>query len=99
MGVGKSMLATALGNQACRQGYSVIYYNMQKLLPSLKLPDWRELWIKRLEELVKTDQVILGDFGLTTLDGQQQGVMMAIIEDRHARRSTIFVRQLPVVEW
>ena len=36
-GVGKSMLATALGHQACRQGYSVMYYNTQKLLPALKV--------------------------------------------------------------
>lgn len=98
-GVGKSMLATALGHQACRQGYSVLYYNTQKLLPMLKVARLEGVLIKRLEKLAKTDLLILDDFGLTTLDGQQQNDIMEIIEDRHARRSTIMVSQLPVKAW
>lgn len=98
-GVGKSMLATALGHQACRQGYSVLYYNTQKLLPMLKVARLEGVLIKRLEKLAKTDLLILDDFGLTTLDGQQQNDIMEIIEDRHARKSTIMVSQLPVKAW
>lgn len=98
-GVGKSMLATALGHQACRQGYSVMYYNTQKLLPALKVARLEGALMKRLEKLAKTDLLILDDFGLTTLDGQQQNDIMEIIEDRHARKSTIIVSQLPVASW
>src|SRR5690606_6851017 len=90
-GVGKSMLATALGHQACRQGYSVMYYNTQKLLPALKIARLEGVLIKRLEKIAKADLLILDDFGLTTLDGQQQNDIMEIIEDRHARKSTIIV--------
>ena len=97
-GVGKSMLATALG-QACRQGYSVVYYNTQKLLPALKVARLEGALMKRLEKLAKADLLILDDFGLTTLDGQQQNDIMEIIEDRHARKSTIIVSQLPVAAW
>jgi DNA replication protein DnaC len=98
-GVGKSMLATALGHQACRQGYSVMYYNTQKLLPALKVARLEGILMKRLEKLAKADLLILDDFGLTTLDGQQQNDIMEIIEDRHARKSTIIVSQLPVAAW
>ena len=55
--------------------------------------------MKRLEKLAKADLLILDDFGLTTLDGQQQNDIMEIIEDRHARKSTIIVSQLPVAAW
>lgn len=94
--MGKSMLATALGQQACRQGNSVMYYNTQKLLPALKVARLEGVLMKRLEKLGKADLLILDDSGLTTLGGQQQNDIMEIIEDRHARKSTIIVSQLSV---
>ena len=65
----------------------------------LKVARLEGVLIKRLEKIAKTDVLILDDFGLTTLDGQQQNDIMEIIEDRHARRSTIMVSQLPVKAW
>jgi DNA replication protein DnaC len=98
-GCGKSVLASALGNRACRQGYTVAYFNMQKLLMRLKVSRLDGSIIKLFDKLAKTDLLILDDFGLTPLQGQQQMDFMEIIEDRHAKKSTIIASQLPVAKW
>lgn len=98
-GCGKSFLASALGHHACRQGYTVSYHNMQKLLVRLKLSRADGSIIKLFERLAKTDLLIIDDFGLTALQGQQQIDFLEIIEDRHAKHSTIIVSQMPVANW
>ncbi|GHV32211.1 ATPase AAA [Bacteroidia bacterium] len=98
-GCGKSFLASAFGQRACRQGFTVAYYNMQKLLVRLKLSRLDGSIIKLFDRLAKTDLLIMDDFGLTALQGQQQTDFLEIIEDRHAKRSTIIVSQLPVASW
>jgi DNA replication protein DnaC len=98
-GCGKSFLASALGNRACRQGYTVAYFNMQKLLMRLKISRLDGSIIKLFDKLAKTDLLILDDFGLTPLQGQQQMDLMEIIEDRHAKKATIIASQLPVAKW
>jgi DNA replication protein DnaC len=98
-GCGKSFLASALGHRACKQGYSVAYHNMQKLLVKLKLTRLDGSIIKFFDRLAKTDLLIIDDFGLSALQGQQQTDFLEIIEDRHARNATIIVSQLPVASW
>ena len=98
-GCGKSFLASALGHQACRQGYTVAYHNMQKLLVKLKLARMDGSIIKVFERLAKTELLVIDDFGLTALQGQQQTDFLEIIEDRHAKRATIIASQLPVASW
>jgi DNA replication protein DnaC len=98
-GCGKSFIASALGHQACRQGYTVAYHNMQKLLVKLKFARIDGSIIKLFDRLAKTELLIIDDFGLTALQGQQQTDFLEIIEDRHAKRSTIIASQLPVGSW
>jgi len=98
-GCGKSFIASALGHQACRQGYTVAYQNMQKLLVKLKLARMDGSIIKLFDRMAKTDLLIIDDFGLTALQGQQQTDFLEIIEDRHAKHATIIASQLPVASW
>lgn len=98
-GCGKSFLASALGHQACAQGYKVAYFNMQKLLLKTKMTRLEGTLQKLLDRLSKTDQLILDDFGLVSLEQQQRLDLMEIIEDRHGRSSTIIASQLPVGSW
>jgi DNA replication protein DnaC len=98
-GCGKSFIASALGHRACSQGYTVSYYNMQKLLLRLKMARLDGSIIKLFEKLAKNDLLIIDDFGLTALQGQQQTDFLEIIEDRHAKNATIIVSQLPVASW
>jgi DNA replication protein DnaC len=98
-GCGKSFLASALGHQACLQGLSVAYYNAQKLMHQLKLSRLDGTIIRLFEKLSKTHLLIIDDFGLTHLEHQHQIDLMEIIEDRHAKMSTIIASQLPVASW
>jgi len=98
-GCGKSFLASAFGYQACKQGYNVCYQNMQKLMRNLKMARLDGSIIKLFERWAKTQLMIIDDFGLTTLQGQQQTDFLEIIEDRHARHATIITSQMPVTNW
>jgi len=98
-GCGKSFIASALGHHACSQGYKVQYFNLQKLLVRTKMARLEGTIYKLMENFAKTNLLILDDFGLTHLEGQQQLDLMEIIEDRHGKTSTIIASQLPVASW
>jgi DNA replication protein DnaC len=98
-GCGKSFLASALGQQACSQGFSVEYYNTQKLLIRAKMARVEGNAIKFFDKLSKVNLLILDDFGFTHFDKQQQLDLMEIVEDRHSRAATIISSQLPVENW
>jgi len=98
-GCGKSFIASALGHQACAQGYKVAYFNIQKLMMKTKMARAEGTIFKLFESLSKTKLLILDDFGLTQLEKQQQLDLMEIMEDRHAKSPTIIASQLPVSSW
>lgn len=98
-GCGKSFIASALGHQACAQGYKVAYFNIQKLMMKTKMARAEGTIFKLFESLSKTKLLILDDFGLTHLEQQRQIDLMEIMEDRHAKSSTIIASQLPVSSW
>ena len=98
-GVGKSYLASALGHQACIQGYRTLYFNTQKLFPQLIMSKADGSYQKQVNKIEKHDLLILDDFGLQPLDNKARMMLMEIIEDRHSRKSTIISSQLPVAKW
>jgi DNA replication protein DnaC len=98
-GCGKSFLVSALGHQACVQGYKVAYFNIQKLMQKTKMARIEGTIYKFFEKTAKANLLILDDFGLVHLEQQQQLDLMELIEDRHARASTIIASQLPVASW
>ena len=98
-GCGKSFIASALGHQACAQGHKVAYFNTQKLLMKTKMARAEGTAFKFFENISKAALLILDDFGLTHLEKQQQLDLMEMIEDRHAKSSTIIASQLPVSSW
>lgn len=98
-GCGKSFLVSALGHQACMQGYKVAYFNFLKLLQKTRIARLEGTIYGFFEKMAKTDLIILDDFGLTHLEKQQQLDLMELIEDRHGKKSTIIASQLPVASW
>lgn len=98
-GVGKSYIATALGYQACIEGYRVIYYNTSKLFAKLKMAKADGSYLKELARIERQQLVILDDFGLQPLDNQNRLTLLEIIEDRHGKGSVIITSQLPVSQW
>ena len=98
-GVGKSYLAQALGHQACLMEYKTIYASTARLLKNLKLSKVDGTYLKELNKLMKTDLLILDDFGLQGFDTQAREILMDIIDDRYNTRSTIISSQIPVSLW
>lgn len=98
-GTGKSYLATALGYQACQQGYRVMYVNTAKLMGQLKLAKAKGTVLSDLKRIERMDVLILDDFGLQPFDAQSRIALLDVIEDRHQKHSTIITSQIPVKEW
>ena len=98
-GVGKSFLASALGHQACINGYKVIYANTAKLIGKLKMAKADGSYVRETAKIEKQDLLILDDFGLQPFDTMSRTLLMEIIEDRHDKGSMIITSQLPVKQW
>ncbi len=98
-GIGKSFIASAIGNQACTLGFKVLYANTTKLFTRLKMAKADGSYIREIAKIERQDLLILDDFGLQPLDASNRSVLMEIIEDRHGNRSTIITSQLPVAQW
>ncbi|MBT3935298.1 MAG: ATP-binding protein [Bacteroidetes bacterium] len=98
-GAGKSYLATALGYQACFQGFKVSYFNTTKLFSKLKIAKADGSYLKELAKIQKQNLVVIDDFGLQPLDSQNRIALLEIIEDRNNRGSMIVSSQVPVNGW
>lgn len=98
-GAGKSYVATAIGYQACIEGYRVMYHNTTKLFSKLKMAKADGSYLKELAKIEKQQLIILDDFGLQPLDSQNRIALLEIIEDRHNKGSIIVTSQVPVQAW
>ena len=98
-GIGKSYIASALGNQACMLGYKVFYASTSKLFATLKMARADGSYIRETARIEEMDLLILDDFGMQPLDSHNRSALIEIIEDRHGKRSTIIIAQLPVGQW
>jgi DNA replication protein DnaC len=98
-GCGKTWLACALGNQACRQGLSVRYLRVPRLFEQLRIAHGDGSYGRLMNQLLKTDLLILDDWGMQKVTTAQRQDLMEVIEDRHARRSTLIASQLPSEHW
>jgi len=98
-GVGKSYIATALGYQACIEGYKVVYFNTSKLFAKLKMAKADGSYLKELAKIERQHVIILDDFGLQPLDNQNRIALLEIIEDRQNKGGIIVTSQLPIEGW
>ncbi|MEI6853679.1 MAG: IS21-like element helper ATPase IstB [Bacteroidota bacterium] len=98
-GIGKSYIASAIGQQACTLGYRVIYFNATKLFAKLKMAKADGSYIHEIGKIERQQLLILDDFGIQPLDAQSRSALMEIIEDRHEKASTLITSQVPVASW
>jgi len=87
-GVGKSWLASALGNKACRDNRSVLYQRAPRLFSELALARGDGRHSRLLRAFGRVDLLILDDWGLEPLDAAARHDLLEILEDRYGRRST-----------
>jgi DNA replication protein DnaC len=98
-GCGKTWLACAFGNAACRRGFSVRYLRVPQLFELLRIAHGDGSYPKLMNQLLKTDLLILDDWGIQKISAAQRNDLMEVIEDRHGRRSTLITSQLPIEHW
>jgi DNA replication protein DnaC len=98
-GIGKSYLACAFAQKACREGYSAVYLRLSRLFEDLSLSKGDGRYIKVLAAFAKTDLLILDDYGLAKLNREKRHDLLEILEDRYGIRSTLVTSQLPIKNW
>jgi DNA replication protein DnaC len=98
-GVGKTWLACALGQQACRNNTTVIYHRLPRLFSELQLAHDDGRFPRIFRQLVKADLLILDDWGPERMTAPQRRDLMEIVEDRYGAGATLVTSQLPVEAW
>ena len=98
-GVGKTYLACAFAQKACREGFNTIYLRISKLFEDLSLSKGDGRYLKLLSSFAKADLLVLDDYGLEQLGREQRHDLLEILEDRHGLKSTLVTSQLPVENW
>ena len=98
-GTGKTFIACALANSACRNGYSAHYLRLPRLLQEMNIARGDGSYGKLLTRLAKYDLLIIDDWGLAKLNDQERRDMLEVIEDRHGITSTTISSQIPTEKW
>lgn len=98
-GLGKTWLACALAQYACRQGHSALYLRVPRLAEELRILHGAGSFRRWLQQLAKVDVLVLDDWGTGALDAATRADLLEIIDDRVGQRATIITHQLPVEHW
>ena len=98
-GTGKSFLAQAIARRAISMGHSAKYYRVTGLLEEIKMARLDGSYTKTLAKISKFKLLLLDDFGVTPLKGDEINDLFEIIEERTLNGSIIITAQLPIKEW
>ena len=98
-GVGKSHLAQALGHEACRRGFDVLFTTASRMLAHLNGGRADGTYEKRLAGYVRPDLLILDDFGLKALPAPGPDDLYEVINERYEKRSLIVTSNRAFSEW
>ncbi|MCJ7833221.1 MAG: IS21-like element helper ATPase IstB, partial [Deltaproteobacteria bacterium] len=98
-GSGKTYLACALANQACRLGFMTLYARTSKLLHDFQIAKADGSYSKLLTKLAKLNLLIIDDWGLTPLTPAERRDLLEILDDRYNRGSTLVTSQFPINTW
>ena len=98
-GVGKSWLACALGQKACRDDFSVLYKRAPRMFAELETGRADGRYPHLFRALTKANLLILDDWGPDRLNADQRRDLMEIVEDRYQNAATLITSQLPLAKW
>lgn len=98
-GVGKTFIACALAQKACREGLSALYLRLPRLLGDLTIAKGDGRYGKLLLRFSKIDLIVLDDWGLAPMSAENRRDLLEILDDRYERKSTLITSQLPVDKW
>jgi DNA replication protein DnaC len=98
VGVGKTMIAQALGHHACRRGHTVAYTKTSRLLADLAGGHADRTWGTRLKRWAKPDLLILDDFAMRDFTAIQADDLYELITERH-RQPLILTANRAAIDW
>jgi DNA replication protein DnaC len=98
-GVGKTYIACALGQQACRKGYRVVYRRLARFFEELNLARADGSYSKLLARIARVDVLIVDDWGIVAIKEPHRQDLLELMEDRDGLRSTIITSQIPRDKW
>jgi DNA replication protein DnaC len=98
-GIGKTYLAEAFANKACREGFTAVHYRSTRLFGELQIARGDGSYFKLLSKLAKVDLLAVDDWAADPLNEQERRDFMEVMEDRHGLKSTLITSQYPVAKW
>lgn len=98
-GTGKTYIACALAQQACRKGYRALYRRASRLFDELALARADGSYVRLLGKILRCDVLVIDDWGLAPATEAERRDLLEIVEDRYATRSTILTSQVPPGKW
>jgi DNA replication protein DnaC len=98
-GVGKSFVASALAQKACRDGYSALYTRAAALFRDLAMARADGSLRSLLARLSRIDLLVIDDWAMAPLSEPERRDFWEICEERYQTRSFILTSQLPVARW
>jgi DNA replication protein DnaC len=98
-GLGKTWLACALANQACRLGYSALYVRVPKLNEELAIAHGSGRYARLLAQWARTDVLLMDDLAMAPMTDSTRRDLLEILDDRHGHRSTLVTSQIPIDNW
>jgi DNA replication protein DnaC len=98
-GTGKTYLACALAQQACRKGHRAIYRRASRLFSELALARADGTYPRLLARIARADVLVLDDWAMTTINDAERRDLLEVLEDRYGTRSTIITSQVPPKKW
>jgi DNA replication protein DnaC len=98
-GAGKSYLACALANTACREGFGVLYTRSPRLFNELAIARADGSYARRLQSIARIDLLVIDDWGVAPLSPESARDLLEILDDRYQARSTLISAQAPVDTW
>ncbi|HOI17767.1 MAG TPA: IS21-like element helper ATPase IstB [Geobacteraceae bacterium] len=98
-GAGKSYLACALAQKACRDGYTTLYQRLTRLLQDIAIARLDGRYSKIMSPIIKCEVLILDDLLISPLSLMDQRELLEIVEERYDRKATIVTSQLPIKAW
>jgi len=98
-GIGKTYLACACAQLACRKGYHTRYFRLSKLFNAIRMAHADGSYSRLLAALLKASCLVIDDFGMDSIEPQLRTDLLEIIDDRYDQRSLVIGTQLPIEHW
>ena len=98
-GSGKTFIASAFANKACREGFEVLCFRAPRLFEDLALAHGDGRYPRLMNLIAKAPLIVIDDWGLSKITDSQQRDFLEILEDRHGIHSTLITSQIPSAQW